>query len=320
MIDFKYTQPNTLRDAVKVLSKNSVPSSGGTDLLGLLKNDIISPSQVVNLKNIKGLDKIEQVDNAIKIGTLTHLTEIAENELINKNFTALAQAAGRIGSPQLRNMGTIGGNLTQRPRCWYFRGDFHCLKKGGDMCYAEIGQNKYHAVIDGGPCHIVHPSDTAVALLALNAVILTYSKNGEKRITINDFFTLPEKDVTVENVLNDDEIITHIEIPLLPKGTSSAYLKFTERGSWDFALVSVAAVINHKNKRINSGRLAFGGVAPIPWNDEELDKKLNGLTLKTDSLTKFSTNVLTNADPLDYNSYKIPLARGLTVEVLSEFS
>jgi len=320
MIDFKYTQPNTLKSAVKALSKSSVPSSGGTDLLGLLKNDIISPSQVVNLKNIKGLDKIEKVDNGIKIGALTHLTEIVDNELINKNFTVLAQAAGRVGSPQLRNMGTIGGNLTQRPRCWYFGGDFHCLKKGGDMCYAEIGQNKYHAIIDGGPCHIVHPSDTAVALLALNAVILTYSKSGEKRIPISDFFTLPDKDVTVENVLADDEIITHIEIPLLPNGTSSAYLKFTERGSWDFALVSVAAVINHNNNKINSGRLAFGGVAPIPWNDDELDKKLGGLTLKTDSLMKFSKSVLTNADPLEYNEYKIQLARGLTVEVLSKFS
>ena len=282
--------------------------------------DILSPSQVVNLKNIKGLDKIEQVDNSIKIGALTHLTEISYNELINKNFTALAQAASHVGSPQLRNMGTIGGNLTQRPRCWYFRGDFHCLKKGGDMCYAEIGQNKYHAVINGGPCYIVHPSDTAVALLALNAVIITYSKSGEKRIQISDFFTLPEIDVTVENILADDEIVTHIEIPLLLKGTSSAYIKFTERGSWDFAMVSVASVINHKNNRINSGKLAFGGVAPIPWNDKGLDKKLNGLSLKADSLIKFSKNVLTNADPLDYNGYKVQLARGLTVEVLSKFS
>ncbi|MEN8191559.1 MAG: xanthine dehydrogenase family protein subunit M [Bacteroidota bacterium] len=317
MRNFKYLQPENLKESVGALSEKSIPYSGGTDILGLLKNNIISPTELVNLKNIDDLDKIEQISNGIKIGALTKLADIAENDLVRNKFTALAQAAEQVGTPQLRNVGTLGGNIAQRPRCWYYRGDFDCLKKGGDICYAEIGQNKYHAIIGGGPCHIVHPSDTAVALLALNAKLTTLSPKGEKKIPLKDFFILPEIDQTVENILSPDEIITHIEIPFPSSNSKSGYIKSMERGAWDFAVASVAAVIDHNNGKINSGKITFGGVAPIPWHEEELDNSLKGVSLSSESLIQLSKYALKKADPLEHNEYKINLTRGLLVELLS---
>ncbi len=319
MKDFKYIQPKNLNEAISALSKDSIPLAGGTDILSLAKGNLLDSANVVNLKNIDGLNKIEKTNAGIRIGALTKLSAIVNNNLLKSEFTILSEAANSIASPQIRNVGTIGGNITQRPRCWYFRGDFDCLKKGGDFCYAEVGKNKYHAIIGGSPCYIVHPSDIAVALLALDASLTIASKDGKKEIKVSDFFVIPDVDVIVENLLKPGEIITHINIPTFSKNTQSAFHKFTERGVWDFAMVSVGAVIEKKGGKIKSGKLTFGGIAPIPWIDKGLNEKLIGLSLNEDSIIKFSKEVMKDAEPLEHNEYKVKLSQGLVVELLSKF-
>jgi len=322
MNNFEYLQPKSLSEASEFLKKKknaSLPLAGGTDLLGMMKDYLESPEQVINLKSISGLNKIEyKENNFLEIGSLVTLVEMAENKLIKEKFSILAQAAKEIASPQFRNIATLGGNLCQRPRCFYFRGDFHCLRKGGDICYAVDGQNKYHCIVGGSPCYIVHPSDTAVALLALNAEVSIFSNGKSRRIPIKDFFVLPDMNHTKENILETGELVEKIIIPDLPKGTTSRYIKIKEREAWDFALVSIGAVITKDGDRISRGKIAFGGVAPVPWEIESLNKKLNGFIPNESNLTNLSKNIFTNAFTLEYNVYKVPLARNLLKKILTE--
>jgi xanthine dehydrogenase YagS FAD-binding subunit len=252
MNNFEYMQPESLEFASKYLSKNNTAFiyAGGTDLLGLMKNEILSPKKLVNLKNLKSRNYIKEDGEGLKIGALTKLSVIAENEIVKSNYNLLAQSINEIATLQLRNVGTVGGNICQRPRCFYFRGDFDCLRKGGDICYAEIGNNKYHCILGGGPCYIVHPSDSAVALLALDARFKIFNGNKEKIIPAKEFFVLPEKDHTKENVLNSGEILTEVVIPAYEQYNTSKYIKVKERETWDFALLSIAGVFNIKNNTI----------------------------------------------------------------------
>jgi len=324
MKNFKYLQPKTLDEAGSFLRKNNktaLPFAGGTDLLGMMKDYLESPENVVNLKSIPGLNKIEFLeDKSLEIGSLVTLVEIAENNLINEKYTILAQAAKEIASPQFRNIATIGGNLCQRPRCFYFRGDFHCIRKGGDICYAADGQNKYHCIVGGGPCYIVHPSDTAVALLALNAEVSIFSNGKSRRIPLKEFFIMPEQNHTKENILEPGEIVEKIIIPALPKGTVSRYIKMMEREVWDFALVSIGAVITKNGNNISKGRVAFGGVAPVPWEIESLNKALNSFTLNDSNISNLSKGIFKDAFTLEHNAYKVPLARNLLKRILTDLS
>lgn len=321
MKNFTYIQPTSLKEANKALGENwkdALLFAGGTDLLGLMKDNIQAPDNVVNLKSVPGLDKIEYTPGkGLKIGALVTIADIAEHQIIREKFTVMAEAAQEVASPQLRNVGTIGGNICQRPRCWYFRGDFHCLRKGGDACFAVDGKNKFHCVIGGGPCFIVHPSDTAVALTALNASITISSGKKPRTIPIHEFFILPEKNVERENVLEPGHIVTEIFIPDLQEGIKSSYIKMKERGAWDFALVSVAAVVQKNGAKISSGMIALGGVAPIPWLEKENSAKLAGLSPDSESIAQLSQQVLANAEPMGENDYKIPLARNLVKRALN---
>ncbi len=320
MNSFKYMQPKKIKDAENFLMQHADSSllfAGGTDVLGLIKNNIVKPENLVNLKLIGDLGKITyHAGKEIRIGATVKLFEIADHPVINKKFTVLAQAVKEIASPQFRNIATIGGNLCQRPRCFYFRGDFHCLRKGGDICYAVDGQNKYHCIVGGGPCYIIHPSDSAVALLALNAKVSIYSNGKSRIIPLSEFFILPEKNHTKENILKHGEIIEEIIIPEPAGGSKSEYIKIKERETWDFAVVSIAAVIKKSGNQIGSGRVAFGGVAPVPWMIEELNKKLNGLGIDEDKLDNFSKQFFKDAVALEKNGYKIPLARNLLKRIL----
>ena len=320
MNSFKYQQPKKIKEAGNFLLHNtglSLPFAGGTDVLGLIKNNIVNPENLVNLKLINGLDKIIYTSGKeIRIGAMTKLFEIAEHPVINEKFTVLAQAVKEIASPQFRNIATLGGNLCQRPRCYYFRGDFHCLRKGGDICYAVDGQNKYHCIVGGGPCYIIHPSDSAVALLALNAKVSIYSKGKSKIIPLNEFFIMPEKDHTKENILKQGEIIEEIIIPEPAAGSKSEYIKFKEREVWDFAVVSVGAVLKKSGNKIKSGNVAFGGVAPVPWQIDELNKKLKGQSIKEEDLADFSKLFFKDSVALEKNGYKIPLVRNLLKRIL----
>jgi xanthine dehydrogenase YagS FAD-binding subunit len=315
MQTFKYVQPKSLSDAAGISEKEeeaAVLFAGGTDVLGLIKNDIISPSEVINLKSIPGLDKIGYTNGTgLKIGVLTTISEIAEHPLIRQKFTVLSEAAKTVASPQLRNVGTIGGNICQRPRCWYYRGDFDCIRKGGDFCYAVGTENKYHCIVGGGPCYIVHPSDIAVALVALNAEFTIFSGNNSKKVLANKFFVLPVQDELHENILRPGEIITEIFIPDLPANGRSRYIKFAERQVWDFSVVSVAVVLNIIGSKIKTAEIVFGGVAPKPWNDENLTLSLQAMNLFDESIEEVVNKAFTDAEQMDKNEYKILLARNL---------
>ena len=322
MQTFKFLQPKSLSDAAGISEKEgdaAVLFAGGTDVLGLIKNDIISPSKVINLKSIPGLDKIDDTNGAgLKIGALTTVSEIAEHPVIMKKFTVLSVAAKEVASPQLRNIGTIGGNICQRPRCWYFREDFDCIRKGGDVCYAIGGENKYHCIVGGGPCYIVHPSDIAVALVALNAEFTITNGNDFRKVPADKFFILPEQNTLQENILKPGEILTEIFIPELPLSASSRYIKFTERNVWDFAIVSVAAIVNKTGNKVSTAQIVFGGVAPKPWIDENLTSMLIGMELSDKSIEAAAANMLMDAEPMEKNDYKIPLARNLVKKVLKD--
>ena len=321
MKNFKYLQPTTLKEASRWAGTNweeALLYAGGTDLLGLMKDEIVTPQKVVNLKSISGMDKISyEQGKGLQIGALVTISTVAEHPLINEKYPVLAQAAREVASPQLRNLGTIGGNICQRPRCWYFRGDFPCLRKGGDTCFAVDGQNKYHCVIGGDSCYIVHPSDTAVALLALDANVSIFSGKKSRSVPLSKFFVLPEQDYTRENILKPGEIVTKIEIPDQPASVKSGYLKFRERGAWDFAVVSIAAVLQHDTTTITSGRVALGGVAPIPWFEQQLSSRLTGSAFSGSNFEQVASEALQTAEPLEQNEYKLPLARNLIKRLLT---
>jgi len=321
---FEYLQPKDLNQASQWLAdtdKTTLPVGGGSDLLGLIKHHITEPQALVNLKNIEGLSEITfTTGQGLTIGSQVKIAEIAENQTIRKKYPVLAQAAEQVASPQLRNMGTLGGNLCQRPRCWYYRGDFDCLRKGGDLCYAVGAENKYHCIVGGGPCYIVHPSDTAVALLALDAQISIYSNGETRTIPLDDFFVLPETDALHENILKPGEIVTAVHIPELPSNTRSAYIKFKERSAWDFAVVSVALVMQLSGKKIRNGRLAFGGVAPRPWQEPALNQGLTDLQPDEQSVDAFVSGAFGNALTLEKNEYKVVLVRNLIKSIIEELS
>jgi xanthine dehydrogenase YagS FAD-binding subunit len=324
MKNFEYIQPKTLKEASQALGNDwqtALPFAGGTDLLGLMKDEIESPNKLVNLKSIADLNKINYVPGkGLTIGALVTISEIAGHPLINEKYSVLAQAAKEVASPQLRNVGTIGGNICQRPRCWYFRGQFHCLRKGGDICYAIDGRNKFHCVIGGGPCFIVYPSDIAVALTALDAKVVIFSDKKSRSIPIKDFFVLPEVNVERENILKPGEIVTEIQIADLPAKTGSSYLKLKERSACDFAIVSVAAVVQKNDSFFILGSIALGGVAPIPWFEKEVSAHLAGLKVDPENINQLSKKALNRAESLSDNAYKVPLAQNMIKKTLLKFS
>src|SRR5882724_1157678 len=294
---FEWINPTGITEAVQSLTTQSPladvddsprPIAGGQDLLTTMKDYITRPTRVVNLKSIRGLDRIDgDARRGLTIGALVTLAQLEENPIVVKLFPGLAEAAHSVATPQIRNLGTIGGNLCQRPRCWYFRlEEVICLKKGGSQCYAATGENKYNAIIAGGPSYIVHPSDLAPMLVALGASVSVTGAGSKRIIQLEKFFTLPaEGNLRRENVLKNDQIITDIHVPASRFAAHSTYLKFRERESMDFALVSVAAAVAlGPNKTVAGARLVLGGVAPIPWRVPKAESFLVGKTINDDVL------------------------------------
>jgi xanthine dehydrogenase YagS FAD-binding subunit len=321
---FEYARPKTVEEASELLlslPETSKAYAGGTDVMGMLKDRLIAPNKLVNLKSIAGLNTVQYTPGkGLRIGALATIAELADNAVIGEKYPILQQAAREVASPQLRNVGTIGGNLCQSPRCWYFRGEFPCLRKGGDMCYAVAGHNKYHCIVGGGPCYIVHPSDMAVALLALDARVVIQSKKKSRTIPLSEFYVLPEQDVTHENILRSGDVLVEIQVPDVFAGMRSGFLKMKERGAWDFALVSVAAVINQNGVALKSGRIAFGGVAPTPWQDVAVNQKLSGLQISEGSFAQLMDDSFGDAQTLTMNAYKVPLVRNLMKRLLTELT
>ncbi|RMF58381.1 MAG: xanthine dehydrogenase family protein subunit M [Calditrichaeota bacterium] len=321
MYNFEYLNPTSLEEVSEVLAHSdgeTVLLAGGTDLLDRLKEHLLRPRQVVNLKNVRELYTIER-NEGLTIGALVTIADLAADAYIQENYPALSQAARSIATPQIRNMGTVGGNLAQRPRCWYFRGvEYRCLKKGGRKCYAVEGLNKYHAIMGGGPCYIVHPSDLAPVLIAYGARVTISGANGTREIPLEQFFQLPAKDLKKENVLNENEMITRITLPPQPENTYSLYLKFKELESHDFAVVSVAVVLHTRKKRITDASLVLGGVAPIPWKIPEAGALLKGKELTEPAIQAVAEQSVKGSDPLPQNGYKVHLTRNLVRRALTE--
>ena len=321
MNNFAYVKAGSLAEAIKALStKGAWLHAGGTDLLGCARSEIIQVEKIVSISGLKQLKGITvQPDGVVKIGALTSLADIAAHPAIAGKYGVLAQAAASVGSPQIRQQGTIGGNLCQRPRCWYFRTDIQCLKKGGTKCYAIGGENQYHAVFGGGPCFFVHPSDTAVALMALEAQLAVTGPTGNKTVGIENFFVSPKKNVSKENILLPGEIVREIRIPAASGSTKSSYRKIAARKSWDSALASVAAVLKFENDTVSAARIVLGGVGPYPWRIEAAEKLLAGKKLDTAAAAAAAEAAVGGAFALRDNAYKLEMVKGAVEESLTAF-
>ena len=325
---FEWTNPATVNEAVKMLSAPSAtdiddaprPIAGGQDLLTTMKDYTSRPTRLVNLKTIPGMNRITMNARGLTIGALVTLTEVEEHAGIRKSYPGLAEAAHSIATPQIRNLGTVGGNLCQRPRCWYFRlEEVNCLKKGGSECYAATGENKYNAIFGDGPSYIVHPSDLAPMFLAFGATVSVTGAAGRRVIPLDKFFTMPsEGNIRRENVLKNDDIITEVFVPASSFAAKSTYLKFKERESLDFALSSVAVAVRLTGRTVRDARIVLGGVAPIPWRVPAVEKFLVGKKLDPEVLSEAGKIALADAKPLAKNAYKIPLTQTLVRRALAK--
>ncbi len=314
---FSYVRAKSVNEAVRALAAPGARlHAGGTDLLGCLRDGVFKADKLVSLGGVAALRGISSpATGGLRIGAMTPLAEVAASREVIDRYPALAQAAASAASPQLRNQGTLGGNLCQRPRCWYFRGDFPCLRKGGTTCFAVQGQNQYHAIFGGSVCYMVHPSDTAVALVALGARLRVAGAAGIRTVAIGNFFLLPDKNVKKENILERSEIVTDILLPPVETRTKSAYRKVRSRGSWDFALASVALVVALDGVGVvTRARVVLGAAAPMPWRAEAAEQALVGAKLTSESAARAAEAAVKGAQPLELNEYKVAIFRGIVEE------
>jgi len=319
MNNFEHADATSVAEAISLLGSNgsSVPIAGGTDLLTQIKLGLIKPDQLVNLKTIPGLDLITVVNTGLNIGALAKLDTIANNKVVREQYPALIKAIEVIASPQLRNSGTIGGNLAQGPRCWYYRGKFHCWMKQGERCYARNGENSHHAIFGNGRCNQVHPSDLAPVLIALGAEISIEGIRGRRTIPLSDLFQIPHDGSRQLTILDRGEIITSAHLPSPAPGGRSIYLKAMERKVWSFALASVAAQLIIEDEVIRNPVIVLGGVAPKPWRLPKSEDALRNQKISREVITAAAEVAVEGAQPLNSNHYKIPLVKGILTEALS---
>ena len=298
-------------------------ASGGTDLLQLVKERIVNrpgsgvPDVLVNLKSIGGLDRVDVGgQGGVTIGGLISLTALGADPRIRERYTVLAEAADNVATLQIRNTGTLAGNVCQRPWCWYYRNGFRCYKAGGNECFSIAGENQLHAIFGGGPSFIVHPSDVAPALVALDASFRIVGTSGERSLSGTDFFVLPREDAAHENVLADDEVLVSVELPAAGDGVRSTYHKVMDRDAWTHALVSAAIVLDMDGDVCREARIVLGGVAPIPWRVPAAEQLLAGQTITEELAQAVGAAAVTGARPLSKNAYKIPLIRGVVARTV----
>jgi xanthine dehydrogenase YagS FAD-binding subunit len=317
MRPFAHHTAQSPADALRYLANaGTMPLGGGTDLLVQIEEGIATPDAVVDLRRMAGSRGVEELaDGTVHIGAATRVSEIADHPTIRDQFPALARACGAVGTPALRNMGTIGGNLCQRPRCWYFRRNVRCHKNGGDSCPAVDGENQYLAILGGGPCFIVHPSDPAVALAALAARVEVTGPHGARWVEIDDFYVLPRKRIDHETVLDPSEFVSAVALPPESSGGRQGYEKLMQRAAWDFALASVAWV----QRRTGEVRLVLGGVAPRPWRvTSSVEEDVAAGGLDEEAIETLAERALIDAAPLARNAYKVDLAASLLRRAMAE--
>jgi xanthine dehydrogenase YagS FAD-binding subunit len=319
--NFAFVKAKSLADVFKALGmKNAKILAGGTDLLGCMHDEIFPVDRAVSIGGLTELKGISPLpDGGLRIGALTTIADIAANPSIVQKYSVLAQAAAQVASPQLRNQGTLGGNICQRPRCWYYRGDFRCARKGGELCYAMDGENQYHAVFGGGPCFYVHPSDTAVALVALDAQVVIAGPSGKRSVKMDKFFIDPSVSLERENILASQEIVSEIRLPAISGKVLSSYRKIKARQAWDFAMVSVGLILNFQNESVSKAGILLGGVGPYPWRAASAEKLLAGKKIDAALAATVGQAATEGATALGENGYKIQMIRGTVEESISAF-
>lgn len=310
MKPFAYVNPRNEKEAVAALGTGrgrTLPIGGGQDLLALMKDYIAEPERLVNVKSLDSA--IAPADGGLRIGSAVRIVDLAEHPIVRRDYPALAQAAGEIGTPQIRHAGTVGGNLAQRPRCWYFRDEeFDCLKKGGARCFAVDGENQYHAILGGGPCHIVHPSSLAVPLVALGATFRVVSPAGVRNVAASEFFVLPSENLYQENVLAPNELLTHVIVPAARGARSATYeVRFKQSHDWPLAICS--AVLSITGGSVRTARIVLGAVAPVPWRAEAAEAALAGRHIGEEIASGAAEAALKDATPMAGNAYKVQIAR-----------
>ncbi len=319
---FEHVNATSVQEAVKLLSvENARAVAGGTDLLGVVKEGLLPTGRVVNLKTIPGLDQIKADGEGLRVGALARLADIAGSALVRERAPSVAAAASAVASPQIRNMGTLGGNLAQKVRCWYYRDPDRadCYKRNGSYCYAVFGASDVHAIFDGAACFAVTPSDTAVALTALDAEITIAGPKGERTVGATSFFIGPGKDYMREVDLAQDEIITEVRIPSAFAKQPSVFLKAAPRRAIDFARASVAATVVGGAQVVKS-RLVLGGVSAVPRRALGAEAYLEGKRLTPDVIAKAAELATEGAKPLAKNAYKIRLTQGLVRQALTRLA
>ena len=315
MHPFEYVEARSVDEAVTLLLEHPDDSrviAGGTDLLSEIKEGTATPRRLVSLAPIPSLKGITKTSDGLTIGAMTTIADVVENPAIRSEYPALAEAASGLATPQIRNVGTLGGNLCQRPRCWYYRHPLtRCLKRGGDQCYALAGNSKYLCVLGGERCYIVHPSDTAVALAALGAGVEIAGPAGLRSLPLEHFFIGPGQDLLRENILGPGELVTHVYMPEPAPGLRSLYLKAREREAGDFALASVAAAMIVDDTTIRHVSVVLGGVAPVPYRASRAEEYLRDKDVSQIDPALAGSAALQGATPMADNAYKVVLASNL---------
>ena len=308
---FAYVNAANEKEAIAGLVPDrgkSMPLGGGMDLLGLMKDYIAQPERIVNVKNLDRSVR-KSPDGGVRIGAAITLAELVANADVARLYPALVQAAEEVGTPQIRNAGTVGGNLNQRPRCWYFRNEeFPCLKKGGSRCFAVDGENQFHAIFGDGPCHIVHPSSLAVPAIALDARFRIVGPAGEREVAAADYFEMPDKNMFGETVLKPNEILTHVILPA-PGAVKSATYEVRFKQSHDWPLASASAALSMNGQTIRGARIVMGAVAPVPWRSTAAEAALAGKRVTEETAIAAADAAVQGAKPMSGNAYKVQIAR-----------
>ena len=309
MNSFEWTNARTVDEAIAQLGGNAVIKAGGVDLLDRLKEGLEAPARLVNIRTIAGLDGIrDDPKEGLRIGPLVTLARLAADATVMRRYPALAESAGHAATPQIRNMATVGGNLLQRPRCWYFRSEqFHCLKKGGSRCFAIEGENQYHAIFDNKLCAIVHPSGVATALVALGAKLELTGAKGKREVSLEEFFTRPEQDVRRENTLGASELVTEIRVPAPTDDLRSVYIKQREKESFDWPIAEVAVALHCAGNRCSEASIVLGAAAPVPWRARKAEASLSGQAITLETARAAAKAATNGATPLSLNAYKVPI-------------
>ncbi len=314
---FEYASPTSVQQAVALLSGNWGDSeilAGGTDLLGRMKDHVSTPKRVINIKQLPGLHAISAEAGGLRIGALVTLDRIADSSDVQKNYPALAQAVADAASPQIRNMATIGGNLCQRPRCWYFRNGMGLLPKTPDGKSLVVeGDNRYHAILgNDGPAYFVTPSTIAPMLIAYGARVRITGPVGSREVPLENFFRTPRSDAECEHDLKPNEIVTEVFVPAA-KGAHAASYEVRQKASFDWPLATAAVVLQMSGSTVRSARIVMGAVAPVPWVSQEAAEAITGKAITESTASSAGAASVSKARPLSQNGYKIKLA-GIAVK------